>query len=94
MPSLHAGSNVLESVAAWLLGILWVLPLVYAFWTAFHPPEFSTRFDLTAPWTLTNSDLLNGFSPLPLPRIPIAPRSRRCWHWRGTGKAAPPMLSV
>ncbi len=44
----------LETVAAWLLGILWILPLVYAFWTAFHPPEFSTRFALVAPLTLEN----------------------------------------
>jgi len=44
----------LETVAAWLLGVLWVLPLVYAFWTAFHPAEFSTRFVLTAPLTLDN----------------------------------------
>ncbi|HST02546.1 MAG TPA: carbohydrate ABC transporter permease, partial [Usitatibacter sp.] len=44
----------LETVAAWLLGALWILPLVYAFWTAFHPPEFSTRFALAAPLTLDN----------------------------------------
>jgi len=44
----------LETGAAWLLGILWVLPLVYAFWTAFHPAEFSTRFALAAPLTLDN----------------------------------------
>ena len=44
----------LETAAAWLLGFLWILPLVYAFWTAFHPPEFSTRFALAAPLTLEN----------------------------------------
>ncbi|MBK6336271.1 MAG: carbohydrate ABC transporter permease [Betaproteobacteria bacterium] len=44
----------LETAAAWLLGLLWVLPLVYAFWAAFHPGEFSTRFVLTAPLTLDN----------------------------------------
>jgi sn-glycerol 3-phosphate transport system permease protein len=37
-----------------LLGVLWMLPLVYAFWTAFHPAEFSTRFDLVAPLPLEN----------------------------------------
>ena len=46
--------RALETVAAWLLGFLWVLPLLYAVWTAFHPAEFSTRFDLTAPLTLEN----------------------------------------
>src|SRR6266480_748718 len=44
----------LETTGAWLLGALWILPLVYAFWTAFHPGEFSTRFVLTAPLTLEN----------------------------------------
>jgi sn-glycerol 3-phosphate transport system permease protein len=43
-----------ETAGAWLLGVLWVLPLAYAFWTAFHPSEFSTRFVLTAPLTLEN----------------------------------------
>ncbi len=46
--------RVLETAAAWLLGFLWVLPLLYAFWTAFHPAEFSTRFALSAPLTLDN----------------------------------------
>ena len=44
----------LETGAAWLLGFLWILPLLYAFWTAFHPPEFSTRLALAAPLTLDN----------------------------------------
>lgn len=44
----------LNTAAAWLLGILWVLPLAYAIWTAFHPAEFSTRFVPTAPLTLKN----------------------------------------
>jgi sn-glycerol 3-phosphate transport system permease protein len=44
----------LETAGAWLLGLMWVLPLVYAFWTAFHPGEFSTRFALAAPLTLDN----------------------------------------
>jgi len=44
----------LETVAAWILGFLWILPLLYAFWTAFHPAEFSARFELLAPLTLDN----------------------------------------
>ncbi len=44
----------LENSAAWLLAILWMLPLIYAFWAAFHPSEYATRFDLFAPLTLDN----------------------------------------
>ena len=29
----------LTNIGAWLLAILWVLPLLYAFWTAFHPAD-------------------------------------------------------
>lgn len=54
-PSAGRGSlSVLETAAAWLLGILWILPLAYAVWTAFHPAANATRFDLTAPLTLRN----------------------------------------
>ena len=44
----------LETAAAWLLAILWMLPLIYAFWSAFHPPEFATKFELFAPLSLEN----------------------------------------
>jgi sn-glycerol 3-phosphate transport system permease protein len=44
----------LDTVAAWLLALLWILPLAYAVWTAFHPGEYSTRFTLMAPLTLDN----------------------------------------
>lgn len=46
--------TALHTLAAWTLGLLWLSPLLYAIWTAFHPSEFSTRFDLTAPLTLKN----------------------------------------
>ena len=44
----------IEAAAALLLAGLWVLPLLYAAWAAFHPPDFATRFDPTAPLTLEN----------------------------------------
>jgi len=44
----------LDLLAAWLLAILWVLPLLYSVWTAFHPTEYSTRLVLLAPLTLDN----------------------------------------
>ena len=44
----------LDTVAAWLLALLWILPLAYAVWTAFHTAEYATRFSLLAPLTLDN----------------------------------------
>lgn len=46
--------RLLNAVAAWTLGILWVLPLLYAIWTAFHPSAYAVRFDLLAPLTMEN----------------------------------------
>jgi sn-glycerol 3-phosphate transport system permease protein len=55
MPQGHYSlGRIAEIVGAWLLAILWVLPLFYAFWSAFHPAEFSTRFEPLAPLTLEN----------------------------------------
>ncbi len=47
-------TTLLEMLGGWLLAVLWVAPLLYAFWAAFHPTEYSTRFDLFAPLTLKN----------------------------------------
>ena len=55
----------LEKVAAWLLATLWVSPLLYAFWAAFHPPAFATIFDITAPLTLANFEKAWGYAPFP-----------------------------
>jgi sn-glycerol 3-phosphate transport system permease protein len=46
--------EALENAAALLLAGLWILPLVYAVWAAFHPPEYATRFDFWAPLSLEN----------------------------------------
>ncbi len=59
-------TRTLETIGAWLLAILWILPLAYAFWTAFHPPEFATRFDLSAPLTLQN--FVNAWNAAPFAR--------------------------
>lgn len=59
-------SPLLETLAAWLLGLLWVLPLLYAAWTAFHPAEFATRFALGAPLTMQN--FVNAWHAAPFPR--------------------------
>jgi len=44
----------LETVGAWLLALLWISPLFYAAWAAFHPPGAVAEFDITAPLTLAN----------------------------------------
>ncbi len=56
----------LETLSAWVLGLLWLLPLVYALWTAVHPAEFATRFDLAAP--LTGENFVNAWNAAPFPR--------------------------
>ncbi len=44
----------LMTLAAWFLGLLWIFPLLYAFWAAFHNGEDATSFSLSAPLTLDN----------------------------------------
>lgn len=57
--------RLLLTVAAWVLALLWVLPLLFAAWAAFHPPLYSARFDLTAPWTLDNFSRAMAAAPFP-----------------------------
>ena len=44
----------LEAGAAVLLAVIWIAPLLYAFWAAFHPVTYAVNFDITAPLTLEN----------------------------------------
>jgi sn-glycerol 3-phosphate transport system permease protein len=43
-----------STLAAWLFGLVWSLPLLYAIWAAFHPSAYATNFNVTAPLTLEN----------------------------------------
>lgn len=52
-----------ETVGAWLLGILWLLPLLYAVWASVHTRDAATSFDLTAPLTLDNFVTVWGGAP-------------------------------
>ncbi|CUH81158.1 L-arabinose transport system permease protein AraQ [Tritonibacter multivorans] len=47
-------TRALNLIGAWALALLWILPLAYAVWTAFHPAAYEARFDLFAPLTLEN----------------------------------------
>ncbi len=49
-----SGLDIIATGAAWLLALLWVAPLLYASWAAFHAPEYAVRFELLAPLTLAN----------------------------------------
>ncbi len=64
--ALRPPARALETLGAWLLGVLWILPLAWAVWTAFHPPEYSARFAPTAPLTLKN--FANAWSAAPFAR--------------------------
>ena len=46
--------RILMRTAGWVLAALWIVPLAYALWSAFHPAAFEARFDLTAPLTFEN----------------------------------------
>ncbi len=62
----HGPACALETGGAWLLALLWISPLAYALWTAFHPAEFSVRFALDAPLTLQN--FANAWNAAPFAR--------------------------
>jgi sn-glycerol 3-phosphate transport system permease protein len=59
-------ARALETAGAWLLALVWISPLAYAVWTAFHPSEFSVRFALDAPLTLQN--FANAWNAAPFAR--------------------------
>lgn len=58
--------KILNAIGAWALAFLWLLPLLYAVWSAFHSSEFSANFDLLAPLTLDN--FLTAWASAPFPR--------------------------
>jgi sn-glycerol 3-phosphate transport system permease protein len=53
----------LEIAGAWLLGVLWILPLLWALWSAIHPASVSRAFELFAPLTLRNFAIAWGMAP-------------------------------
>jgi len=55
--------SALEKAGAWALAILWLAPLLYACWAAFHPPAYATHFDPAAPLTLANFERAWGYAP-------------------------------
>ena len=47
-------TSLLSTVGAWALALVWIAPLLYAFWAAIHPSEFATKLVWNAPLTLDN----------------------------------------
>lgn len=58
-------AELIVAFGGWVLALLWVSPLLYAFWTAFHPAAYAVRFDLLAPWTLENFARVWSAAPFP-----------------------------
>ena len=56
-------TRALNIVGAWVLALLWILPLAYAVWTAFHPAAYEANFELLAPLTLENFEKAWGAAP-------------------------------
>jgi sn-glycerol 3-phosphate transport system permease protein len=55
----------LDAIGAWMLAIVWIAPLAFAAWAAFHTPSAALSFDITAPWTLDNFVVAWGAAPWP-----------------------------
>jgi len=55
----------LDAIGAWLLAIVWVSPLVFAVWAAFHTPDGALSFKLNAPLTLENFRIAWDSAPWP-----------------------------
>ena len=43
-----------ETALAVVVALVWISPLVFALWAAFHAPTDAINFNLAAPWTLEN----------------------------------------
>ena len=42
--------RAIDTVGAWMLAVIWIAPLLFACWAAFHHPEAAMRFDWHAAW--------------------------------------------
>jgi sn-glycerol 3-phosphate transport system permease protein len=51
---MSALSRKLETLGALLLAFIWISPLLFAFWAAFHSTTDAVNFNVLAPWTLEN----------------------------------------
>lgn len=47
-------TTLASTACAWLFGLIWAMPLLYAIWAAIHPSAYATHLDLFAPVTTEN----------------------------------------
>ena len=47
-------SKYVEALGAIILAIIWVSPLIFAFWAAFHSTSDAVNFNISSPWTFSN----------------------------------------
>jgi len=60
---LHVPVPRLDTIGAWLLGLMWILPLLWAIWSAIHPASAVASLDLFGPITLHNFATAWGMAP-------------------------------
>ena len=54
-------NKFIDSFGAHLLAVIWISPLVFAFWAAFHTTSDAVNFNLLSGWTLDNfREVWNG----------------------------------
>lgn len=63
--SIQAPASTVTTLGAWFLAFLWVSPMLFALWAAFHPATGSSTFDLFAPLTLENFREVLSAAPFP-----------------------------
>jgi len=69
MRPMHYGARAtaaLDMAAAWLLALIWILPLAYAVWAAVHPGAYAAHFVPDAPLTVEN--FVRAWNAAPFPR--------------------------
>ncbi|MEM7168583.1 MAG: carbohydrate ABC transporter permease [Pseudomonadota bacterium] len=53
----------LDSIGAIVLAVIWISPLLFAFWAAFHTTSDAVNFALLSSWTLANFETAWGGAP-------------------------------
>ena len=84
--------RAVEVAGAWLLAVVWLLPLLYAFWAAFHPPEIRDATSSSSRRSPSRISARPG-PKRPSPATSSTPScwSARCWSRNSFSARWPPM---